>query len=341
MPKFFSKYPKINYDLELDGSTYELTNISRGVILNIDESLDDLLAYTYYNILDGDRPDIISYKLYGTVDYYWTFFILNNSLREGLVAAWPLSENNLQNMIEREYGKYSVLSVLPIKDPNAELNGKPRFDISCIPLDTKYLKHINLCAPSNYKSKIVKYDSQRHQLVLSDIYKVVDGTRIQTAAVAKHFVENAGGKYTVEWDDSQLPIDDALKTEWIDAVYQNIKKYDYTTSVTTASITLTAGELAAAKRDYVFSKYLHSAPSAYCWPDARHAAYEYYSADNQETLTAYDVLTNDNVIVPKYKSFFEYETEINDDKRSIRVARKDSILDFADKYFDALINKST
>jgi len=79
----------------------------------------------------------------------------------------------------------------------------------------------------------------------------------------------------------------------------------------------------------------------FCWPDARNAAYEYYSADNQETLTAYDVLTNVNVIEPKYKSFFEYETEINDAKRSIRVARKDSILDFADKYFDALINKST
>jgi len=340
MPKFFSKYPKINYDLELDGSTYELTNISRAVILNIDKSLDDLLAYTYYNILDGDRPDIISYKLYGTIDYYWTFFILNNSLREGLLAAWPLSENNLQNMIEREYGKYSVLSLLPIKDPNEELNNELRLDISCIPLDTKYLKYINLCI-ANHKSKIVKYDSRRHQLILSDIYKVVDGARIQSAAVTAAFIKEAGAKYTIEWDDSQEDTDAAaLKAEWIDAVYQNITKYDYDGAPDIPTATPTAGRMSI-KQNYISDKYLHSARPTFCWPDARNAAYEYYSADNQETLTAYDVLTNVNVIEPKYKSFFEYETEINDAKRSIRVARKDSILDFADKYFDALINKST
>lgn len=42
-------------------------------------------------VLDGERPDQLSFRLYGTTAYYWTFFVINDHLRRGEFFQWPLS----------------------------------------------------------------------------------------------------------------------------------------------------------------------------------------------------------------------------------------------------------
>ena len=41
-----------------------------------------------YLIPVNERPDQTSFKLYGTADYYWTFFLVNDHIREN---GWPLT----------------------------------------------------------------------------------------------------------------------------------------------------------------------------------------------------------------------------------------------------------
>ena len=74
---FFSRFPKIAYDIVGDGSFLSLTNIVNNVNIN---SLytNESTYYTFYEIIDGERPDTVSYKLYGNPSYHWTFFIINN-----------------------------------------------------------------------------------------------------------------------------------------------------------------------------------------------------------------------------------------------------------------------
>lgn len=338
MPKFFSNYPKINYDLFSDGSSFELTNISRAVILNSNRIQDDSALYTYYDIVDGERPDVVSHKLYGTPDYYWTFFITNDTLRDGYLASWPLSYQNFTLMIDREYGPYSALSLAPIVDPVNDLNGTAHIDISCIPLDEKYLSYLKFVSyDGEYRSSILRYDTTRHQIIIYNIHRIVGGIRVDGVA-RESFVENTNIAYRIVWDDNVREIgmkdidaqkkNTILKEEWIDLIYNNIKRYD---------IIGIEEQLAAETPivEYVQNKSILVASPDYCWSEYRNAAHQYVLPTG-EAVSAYDVLTNPNIVFSTYKTFYEHESDINDAKRTIRVIRADAVVDFASLYFDTL-----
>jgi len=65
----------------------------------IDRVKDNSAFYSKYHILDGDRPDNLSFKLYETTDYYWTFFLMNDELRKG---GWPLTSQRLLSAVQKE-----------------------------------------------------------------------------------------------------------------------------------------------------------------------------------------------------------------------------------------------
>ena len=53
--------------------------------------VDEISAYRYFEISNGERPDIVSQRLYNTPNYHWTFFILNDKpAQTGQIkqAAW-------------------------------------------------------------------------------------------------------------------------------------------------------------------------------------------------------------------------------------------------------------
>jgi len=60
---------------------------------------------------DFDRPDTLSYSLYGTPDYYWTFYYLNNDIRE---SGWPLAELELQDKLKADYPNRTIVTQTPI-----------------------------------------------------------------------------------------------------------------------------------------------------------------------------------------------------------------------------------
>ena len=113
---FFSKFPKVSYDFNRTGTIDQMVNIFRSVRSRT-TSLNKSTLYKNYVIEDGMRPDIISEKLYGTPDYYWTFFIINDFLHDGL-QAWPMSESALQEYMKNNYsGKVLCFTPFVIEDP--------------------------------------------------------------------------------------------------------------------------------------------------------------------------------------------------------------------------------
>jgi hypothetical protein len=84
-----------------DSRTSQLTDIFRIVKVK-NEYKDDVTFYTFYDIQDGERPDIVSTKLYGSADYYWTFFMVNDNL-VNTHTDWPLSTVDLNRTIEKKY----------------------------------------------------------------------------------------------------------------------------------------------------------------------------------------------------------------------------------------------
>tara|TARA_Y100000992_G_C21209845_1_gene464868 strand:+ start:548 stop:805 length:258 start_codon:yes stop_codon:yes gene_type:complete len=78
---FFSQFPKIEYDFNRTGTVQRMINIFRSV--RTQGQLDNAILYKNYTVKNGARPDIVSQELYGTPDFYWTFFVINDFLHDG------------------------------------------------------------------------------------------------------------------------------------------------------------------------------------------------------------------------------------------------------------------
>lgn len=66
----------------------------------IDQVRQNSAFHLKYYIQENERPDQVSYKLYGNTNYHWTFFMLNNTLRE---QGWPLSNIELEKRLHKDF----------------------------------------------------------------------------------------------------------------------------------------------------------------------------------------------------------------------------------------------
>ena len=66
----------------------------------IDQVRNNVSFTERYNILSGDRPDVVSHKLYGTMDYYWTFYLMNEHVR---LSGWPLNNDEILDQVKSKY----------------------------------------------------------------------------------------------------------------------------------------------------------------------------------------------------------------------------------------------
>jgi len=103
---FFNKFPKAEYDFNRQGVVNNVVDIFRQV-RPLQNYVDTFSSYRYYEIQDGERPDIVSKRLYDNPDYYWTFFIINDFLHDGL-SSWPMSSQDLDDYIKSEYSGYAL-----------------------------------------------------------------------------------------------------------------------------------------------------------------------------------------------------------------------------------------
>ena len=108
---YFRNFPRIPYifgDKETIGGeqvTYEVfQNLSLYSDV-IDQIQDNVSFYQFYNIQENDRPDQVSYKLYNTPEYHWTFYLMNDHLR---ASGWPLTMTQLEDVVKRDFPHFTV-----------------------------------------------------------------------------------------------------------------------------------------------------------------------------------------------------------------------------------------
>tara|TARA_S200002703_G_scaffold78781_1_gene67838 strand:+ start:9971 stop:11017 length:1047 start_codon:yes stop_codon:yes gene_type:complete len=103
---FFTNFPFVNYNFgnEIDPAVFQ--NLTTYIDL-IDQVVDNTSLYEEYYIQDGKRPDTLSYELYGTTDYYWMFYLLNDKLRQ---QGWPLDEQDIYSLSKEYYPNTTLLT---------------------------------------------------------------------------------------------------------------------------------------------------------------------------------------------------------------------------------------
>ena len=113
---YFNDFPKVQYKFgdEIDPTIFQDISIYSDVVDQIKDSISLLNLHT---IQEGFRPDQVSIQLYGTSLYYWTFYLLNDNLRQ---QGWPLNRHELEVYTRKVFPN----TVLTIRDTNLPIKFK-------------------------------------------------------------------------------------------------------------------------------------------------------------------------------------------------------------------------
>lgn len=96
---YFNNFNPVLYQFGNE-TTYSLaTDLTQYVDLIDQVKTRDLLVDDY-TIPYNERPDQTAFRLYGNSDYYWTFFLANDHIRE---RGWPLTYNEVIEAAKKRY----------------------------------------------------------------------------------------------------------------------------------------------------------------------------------------------------------------------------------------------
>tara|TARA_B100001094_G_scaffold64217_1_gene60198 strand:+ start:1160 stop:2125 length:966 start_codon:yes stop_codon:yes gene_type:complete len=318
---FFQQFPIIDYDLQETNQFSKRFDIFRHVDVSTTQS-DEFTSYLYYQVKDGERPDIVSYKLYDTPDYYWTFFVINDFLQAGF-NEWYKSSFDFHRGLELEYDDHGALIFLPSYLPPDLTNTADRVENAISGLDVTYsdLRLARVGSSPQDTAKIERFDPFMLQLI--------------THEASSDSFYNSSGTYHFAFSSTAT---NAGKTAWLKIYTDHLKSVN----VYDQAGVLEEGDL---------STYTYTPERAYS--SLLDAPFRFkstvvdqnFEADVVQTtekakddvIGAYDSLIRGQGDITNFKSWYEYELDKNEANRQIQYVRPEFIEQFADEY-KALIN---
>ena len=173
---FFNQFPLSQ--INVGNQPKQIVDLFRHVDVN-DVLADNVTSYLKTIVRDGERPDNLSQRLYGTPDYYWTFFIVNESLKNGL-DDWPKSYAAIEKEFQNEYDTISTFTINPRMETQIVDAGNSLFSLSgnLAKININHISNTLAGLDLTYSglkifrnfstASIVKYDDNELQLYLDN-----------------------------------------------------------------------------------------------------------------------------------------------------------------------------
>ena len=120
--------PKTIYDFSIENET-PLPIILPDVIVRFNFQFLDSerkQALFDYFILDGETPEIISHKFYGTTDYHWVIMFINNKF--DYINDFPMRDDAILRHTQEKYGDENASSIHHYEDPNGNICNEYYYD---------------------------------------------------------------------------------------------------------------------------------------------------------------------------------------------------------------------
>ena len=97
---YFDMFPNIYYDAKGDGKfTIQKNLLSR--LKLVDKVKENILGFDYYDVKDGETPEMIAHKYYGNVGYHWTILLVNDIV--DYYEDWPMSVQKFEAFVKEKY----------------------------------------------------------------------------------------------------------------------------------------------------------------------------------------------------------------------------------------------
>ena len=105
MANYFSYLPNIEISERTARSSFLDQNVIKNLYRRVsvrDDLAKYIFAYDDYVVNDGERPDSVSTKFYGTPEYDWIIILCNRYTN--LYEEWPMDTTSLEDYLDRKYG---------------------------------------------------------------------------------------------------------------------------------------------------------------------------------------------------------------------------------------------
>ncbi len=191
MGNFFDKFPLVSFtvDKKLLNEYDTVTNVLFRIGIIKDVMENNVNAYYYYIIQDGDRPEILAEKVYGDAQAHWVILYANNIYDP--YYDWPMDDRTFEKYIIKKYGSlewakinyHHYEKVITRENPSAqsivttkfEVNEKKLTDgiITIIDAETDYgvgeIAYIGASNEENtFSGLVVAWSNANGQIVLAN-----------------------------------------------------------------------------------------------------------------------------------------------------------------------------
>ena len=124
---YFNKFPKLLYDMKNDGEKKIIPDIFRRVKVR-SKIKDNIALFDRYDVDEGDTPETVSYKLYGSTKYFYIVCLMNDVVNR--FFDWPLDEFSFQKFVEDKYTNPGAIHHYEITQRSGEQTGDGPADYS-------------------------------------------------------------------------------------------------------------------------------------------------------------------------------------------------------------------
>ena len=97
---YFDMFPNILYSAKGDGKYTVMKDIMTRVKL-VAKVKENILGFDYYNVQDGETPEMIAHKYYGDVNLHWTILVANDII--DYYEDWPMSVQRFEQFVKNKY----------------------------------------------------------------------------------------------------------------------------------------------------------------------------------------------------------------------------------------------
>ena len=97
---YFTKLPKLTYDLENNGNVKLVPDIFRRIKVR-NKIKDNISLLDKYDVGEGETPETVAFKIYGSTAYFWVICLMNNIVNR--YYDWPLDEYVFQQYCKDKY----------------------------------------------------------------------------------------------------------------------------------------------------------------------------------------------------------------------------------------------
>lgn len=97
---YFRRFPKIQYDVNGDGQTQLVTNITKRIAMN-SKIQSNTVIFDIYDVPVGDKPEDVAFKYYDDATLHWVILLVNNITDR--YHQWPMSLQMFENYLNDKY----------------------------------------------------------------------------------------------------------------------------------------------------------------------------------------------------------------------------------------------